>query len=94
MVERQWKIANPVSFLAHCPNVFNYGHQLEWMGTSFKCNDLSEMPGQMEYLTTVSHISKLDPTGIKEPDYLNITFPGFAGKEFAKAFTFAHVVIS
>ncbi len=52
------------------------------------------MPGQMEYLTTVSHISKLDPTGIKEPDYLNITFPGFAGKEFAKAFTFAHVVIS
>jgi hypothetical protein len=42
----------------------------------------------MEYLTIVSHISKLDQqVGINKPDYLNITFPGFAGKEFAKAFT-------
>jgi hypothetical protein len=45
----------------------------------------------MGYLTTVSHISKLDQqVGIKELDYLNITFPGFAGKEFAKAFTFSY----
>ncbi len=48
-------------------------------------------PGQMEHLTTVSHISKLDQqVGIKELDYLNITFPGFARKEFAKAFTFSY----